>query len=100
MMFGAKPEQMPEARSVADIVGPWRDPDFESSLIERCMHYWTTPIGELSDLMVATYLNQKFAVEQMKLEAKRRLDGGLRDDSELFDGQLAESLARSEFRIV
>lgn len=96
-MLGAKSEQGPETRSVADIVGRWRDPDFESNLIERCKRVWSTPIGELPDLMIATYLNQKLATEQMQLEAKRRLDGRLRDDSELFDGQLAESLARSEF---
>jgi hypothetical protein len=50
--------------------------------------------------MVATYLNQKFALEQMKLEAKRRLDGGFDDDSEICDGQLAEALTRSEFRVL
>ena len=95
-MLGAKSEQDPETRSVADIVGPWHDPDFESSLIERCERYWSTPIAELPDLMIATYLNQKLATEQMQLEAKRRLADTPRDDSELYEGQLAESLARSE----
>jgi len=87
---------MTETRSLSDIVGPWIEPKFESGLIQRCKRYWTTPINDLPDLMVATYINQKFALEQMKTEARRRLEAGVRDDTELFEGQLAESLAKSE----
>jgi hypothetical protein len=80
--------------SVADLEGEWKDPGFPSGLVERCRQHWNTPITELPDLMVATFLGQGFAVEPMKLEARRRLDSAQPDGSELYDGQLAEALYR------
>jgi hypothetical protein len=86
---------MAETRCVADFEGEWSQPDFESGLIERCRRYWTTPIQELPDILIATYMNQKFALAAMQIEAQRRLDIGLRDDSELYEGQLRDALERS-----
>ena len=86
---------MAETRCVADFEGDWSQPDYESGLIERCRRYWTTPIHELPDVMIATYMNQKFALPPMQNEAQRRLDNGLCDDSELYEGQLRDALERS-----
>jgi len=86
---------MAETRCVADFEGEWSQPDFESGLIERCRRYWATPIDELPDVMIATYLNQEFALAPMQNEARRRLDIGLCDDSELYEGQLRDALERS-----
>jgi hypothetical protein len=82
-------------KSVADIEGPWIESDFKSGLIERCKSYWTVPVDKLLDLMVATYLSQRIATAIMIEEAKRRVALGKPDDSELFDGQWNEALARA-----
>jgi hypothetical protein len=84
-------------KSVADIEGPWEDPPdgFTSGLIERCKRYWNTPANQLPNLMVATYLNQKFATQFMIEEAKRRLLAGFSDDTELYEGQLDEALKQA-----
>jgi len=42
--------------------------------------------------MVASFLNQRIAVAQMLAEALRRLSAEPRDDTEHFDGQLAEAV--------
>lgn len=42
--------------------------------------------------MVATFLNQRIAVPQVLAEALRRLISEPRDDTEYFDGQLAEAV--------
>jgi hypothetical protein len=85
-----------EPKTAADIEGPWADPKFTSSLIERCRSHWTTPIGELSDEVLATFLRQEIALRITIPEARRRLAAGVCDDTELYDGELAESLARGE----
>jgi hypothetical protein len=87
---------MAESKSVADFEGAWIDPPFASGLVERCQRYWNTPISELPDLMVATYINQKLALEQMQVEARRRIDSAQFDGSEFYDGQLADALRQSE----
>jgi hypothetical protein len=81
-------------KSVADVEGPWSDPQFDSSLIAGCKKYWDMPINELPDLMVATYLNQGFAIKEMLNEARDRIQRGSPDDTELYDGQLAETVMR------
>ena len=82
-------------KSVADIEGPWVDSSFKSGLIERCKRFWTVPLNELPDLMVATYLNQRIATSFMIEEARRRLASGRFDDSKLYDGQLEEALKQA-----
>src|ERR1041384_6735679 len=78
--------------SVGDIEGPWVDPEFNSGLIEQCKRYWSTPIGELPDLMIATYLTQDFAAQQVAAEAQKRANAGTSDGSVLYEGQLSEAL--------
>ena len=81
-----------EQRSAADIEGAWSDPDFESGLIARCRQFWTTPAKELPNVAVAMFLRQNIAAELMIPEARRRLESGYDDNSELYDGQLATAL--------
>ena len=85
-------------KSVGDIEGPWQDPNFPSGLIKRCEKYWTVPLDQLPDVMVATYLNQQIAVAQMIEEAQRRVDQGKYDDTELYEGQLADTLEYARTR--
>jgi hypothetical protein len=87
-----------ERRCVADVVGPWQDPDFESSLIANCRRFWTTPVNELPNEIVAMYLRQKIGLELMIPEARRRLDSGYDDESEWYDGQLAASLESATYK--
>ncbi|WP_224794606.1 hypothetical protein, partial [Pseudomonas fluorescens] len=51
-----------------------------------------TAIVTLSDLIVANFLNQKYAPEQRVIEAKERIEVRERDGSEYFDGQLFEAI--------
>jgi hypothetical protein len=63
-----------------------------TTLQQRCQDAWDTPFNELSDLMVATFLNQRIAVPQVLAEALRRLISEPRDGTDYFDGQLAEAV--------
>ena len=83
---------MTSSTSVADIEGPWVDPEVSTGLIERCKRYWNVPVNQLPDQIVATYLRQEIAIKLMIEEAERRLASGTADDSELYDGELAEAL--------
>jgi hypothetical protein len=62
--------------------------------MQRCREVWDTPLANLNDLMVATFLNQNIAVTQMLIEAKRRIKEQERDGSEYFEGQLLEAMKR------
>lgn len=77
---------------VAEIEGPWIDPEAPTGLIERCKRYWDVPLYQLPDIMVATFLQQGIAFQLMIDEAERRLASGRPDRSELYDGQLAQAL--------
>lgn len=81
--------------SVEKIVGRWSGPA-DTGLMLRCKEAWATPLRELSDLMVATFLNQKIAAPNILAEAEYRLANTDRDDSELFDEQLQEAVARAK----
>jgi hypothetical protein len=82
----------PENRSVADVEGPWVDPNFESGLIRRCRTYWTTPVSHLSNEMLATYLRQRIALQILLPEARWRVESGIDDDSEMYAGELSQAL--------
>lgn len=84
-----------ETKCVADFAGPWTEPDWESSLIARCRTYWSTPICDLPDIALVTFLNQRIAHEPILQEARRRIAAGASDNSELFDGQRAEAAKRA-----
>ena len=83
------------SKSVADVDGPWGEPNFESGLIERCKRYWSVPVTELPNEMLATYLGQRIALQLIIPEARKRLEAGIDDDSEMYEGQLAEALQRA-----
>jgi hypothetical protein len=77
---------------VADIEGPWVEPDFPSGLINRCKRYWGVPVTELPNEMLATYLRQRIALQLMIPEARNRIEAGIDDDSGLYDGELEQAL--------
>ena len=80
------------SRCVADIEGPWVDPNFDSGLIARCREYWTVPVSELPNGILATYLRQRIALPLIIPEADNRIAGQVDDDSEMFVGELHEAL--------
>ncbi|WP_130430373.1 hypothetical protein [Rivibacter subsaxonicus] len=83
------------AKTVADIAGPWIG-EASTGLLERCKVHWNVPIAQLSDLMIATFLSQGVATDEMLGEAKYRLASRPRDDTEHFDGQLEEAVRRAD----
>ncbi len=81
--------------SVEDIEGKWKG-EVTTGLTARCKESWNIPLDELEDIMVITYLNQRIALNHMVREAERRLELELRDDTELYDGQLNDALERAQ----
>ena len=45
--------------SVAEILGPWVEPSFDSGLIARCRSAWNKPLRDLSREELATLLRQR-----------------------------------------
>jgi len=85
---------MPLSRSstVADVEGPWADPDFDSGLIDRCRRGWNTPVAELTNELLATYLRQKIALSLVVPEAEKRIADNYVDDTEMYDEELVNAL--------
>lgn len=77
-----------QAQTVEDIEGPWIDPGFDSSLIQRCHTNWSVPLSQLSNEALATFIRQKFAHSIVIPEAQRRVDTGYTDGTELYDEEL------------
>jgi hypothetical protein len=77
--------------SIADILGPWVEPDWDSGLIARCKEAWNKPLKDLSREELATLLRQKFAINQLLPVAKKKLQQA-DDNSEMFDGELAQAI--------
>lgn len=82
--------------TLAEILGPWRQTDFKSGLIERCRKAWDKPLDVLSNLELATLLQQDLAVDHVIPVARKRLQDAVNDNSEMFENQLAEALADAE----
>jgi CDI immunity proteins len=78
--------------SIADILGPWIEPDWDSGLIARLREAWNKPLQDLSREELATLLRQRFAVEQILPVARKRLADGIDDETEIFDGELQEAI--------
>jgi hypothetical protein len=78
--------------SVADILGPWVEPDWDSGLIERCRQAWSRPIRDLSREELATLLRQRIAVEHVLPVARQRVQSGVDDDTEMYDGELEAAI--------
>ena len=82
-----------ETRCVADVVGPCMQPDFESSLIALCREDWSTPIGEISNYALGTFIRQQIALELVLPEARHRIATGFTDDTELYDEELSVAVS-------
>jgi hypothetical protein len=81
--------------SVADLVGPWVEPDFQSSLIERCRNAWNKPLREFTNLELATFLGQRFAAEHLLPIAIHRVASGIDDGTEFYEGHLQAAIERA-----
>jgi hypothetical protein len=78
--------------SIADILGPWVEPDWDSGLIDRCRSAWNKPLASLSRGEVATLLRQRIAVEHVLPIARHRLQDCADDGTEIYDGELAAAV--------
>ena len=85
-----------ERRSVADIEGAWNEPDFDSGLIRRCRNNWSVPVCDLTNQALSTFLRQKFALQIVIPEGKRRLQANFIDDTELYPEELANAIEAAE----
>lgn len=81
-----------ETISVADLLGPWVDPDWDSGLIERCRNAWSKPLRDLTNQELATLLRQRFAVEYILPIARKRVLNGFDDKTEIYDGELENAI--------
>jgi contact-dependent growth inhibition (CDI) system CdiI-like immunity protein len=89
----------PDKLSVADILGPWVEPDWDSGLIDRCRRAWNKPLKELSREEMATLLRQRIAVEHILPIAQQRLQEAADDDTEMYEGELAAAIEYASRRI-
>ena len=78
--------------SLADFLGPWVEPEWDSSLIERCRNAWRKPLRDLTNQELATLLRQRLAVEQLLPIASQRVLDGSDDDTEIYDGELERAI--------
>jgi hypothetical protein len=74
--------------TIADILGPWVDPQLDSGLIERCKRAWNKPLHDLTNEELATFLRQRFASEHILPIANSRLENHVDDASEIYSGEL------------
>ena len=81
-----------ESISIADIVGPWVEPSWESGLTDRCRKAWSKPLKDLSREELATLLRQGIAVEYLLPVAKQKVRAGIDDGSKKYDGELEEAI--------
>lgn len=82
-----------EKRAVVDIVGPWIEPGFNSSLIEHCRDNWSMPVSEIANYVLATFIRQHLALDLVIPEAQRRITSGFTDESEILDDELEIAIA-------
>jgi len=78
--------------SVADLVGPWVKPDWESSLILRLKAAWNKPLAHLTNKELATFLQQRIATDHILPVAKNRVENKIDDDTEFYEGELKEAI--------
>ncbi|HTY89346.1 MAG TPA: hypothetical protein VMB80_17995 [Candidatus Acidoferrum sp.] len=81
-----------DTKSIADFLGPWVEPDWDSGLIERCRSAWSKPIRDLTNQELATFLRQRFVVEHLLPVASKRVQDGFDDDTEIYDGELESAI--------
>jgi hypothetical protein len=88
-----------KSRSVAEIVGPWKDtPGPETGLVRRCREAWSKPLESLSNEELATFLRQKIAVAHLTPIAKKRVAEHFEDGTEMYDEELSNAIAHAEER--
>ena len=87
----------PAHHSLAEIEGPWEEPNFESGLIERLRAAWSKPIESLTNHELATCLRQQIAIDHLLPLAKKRIADGFADDTELNDTELAGAIRETEY---
>jgi len=85
-------ERKADKISVADLVGPWVDPDCDSGLIYRCKHAWSKPLRELSNEELSTLLRQRIAVQHILPIAKKRVEDKINDETEMYLGELEDAI--------
>jgi hypothetical protein len=78
--------------SVANVLGPWVEPDWDSGLIDRCRRAWSKPLRDLSREELATLLRQRIALEQVLPVAKQRLRDRMDDGTEIYEGELEDAI--------
>jgi hypothetical protein len=82
-------------KSIADLVGPWVDSDFRSGLILRCKVAWNKPLEELTNLELATFLDQDIGVGHILPIAQDRIARKIDDGTEWSEGHLCASIAQA-----
>ena len=85
---------MKSRESLADIIGPWVDSDWESGLIERCKRAWNKPLQELTNEELATLLRQDIATDRIFPIAEDRIRREVDDSTEIYDGELEDAVTR------
>jgi CDI immunity proteins len=78
--------------TIAEILGPWKEQEWESGLIERCRNAWNKPLRNLTNEELATLLRQRIAVEYLLPIAEKRIDDGTDDETEMYEGELADAI--------
>jgi hypothetical protein len=86
-----------EPNTVADVLGPWIDQEFNSGLTERLRRGWNIPVAELPNNLLATYLRQKFALSIVVPEARKRIAKKFVDGTELYPEELANALEHATY---
>src|SRR5437763_16488710 len=81
-----------DSNSIADILGPWIEPDWDSGLIGRCRQAWSKPLRDLSREELATLLRQRIAVEHDLPVARQRVQSGADADTEMYDRELEAAI--------
>ena len=79
-------------KTLEEFEGVWEEPDFPSGLVLRCHAARKKPIGRLSDLELATLLQQDIGVSHILPFAIQRVENAEPDGTEMFDGQLKEAV--------
>jgi hypothetical protein len=82
---------MKTRNSIADILGPWVDSDWDSGLIDRCKRAWNKPLTDLTNEELATLLRQNIATEGILPIADDRIRTAFDDNTEIYDGELVEA---------
>ena len=85
-------------KCVADIEGPWVEPELNSGLIQRCRDNWSTPITQVTNHVLATFIRQNLALSIAMPEARSRLDRGYIDGSELYEDELDVAMKNAQRR--